>query len=207
MSFDIFGAIPYSDKDDGISVPMSRRKPSDFVETYIDIDQRENCVAVKFVDYGLNKTKTWSVYSEKEIKNIVIPDNVRGGVEKIRQDIIRYWERFDKDRNESLKSLDKIKTELGFEYLTIANLDTKVAFRLSSAFENTPLHIMVTNFNEEEFKFILSKREKTTEVLKEWFDKEEIEIYKTLLDDLSSNLDKYSYLFEDDEVYFYPENK
>ena len=205
MSFDIFGAIPYRDRDDGISVPMSRRKPSDFVDTYIN--QRENCVVVKFVDYGLDKTKTFFVYSEEEINNVIIPINVREGVEKIRKDIFCHWDIFNKDRDDSLKSLDKIKTELGIEYLTITNLDTKVAFRLSSAFENTPLHIMVTNFNEEEFKILLSKKENLLAVIKNYMITEEAEIYKKLLDDLSSNLDKYSYLFEDDEVYFYPENK
>ena len=205
MSFDIFGATPYSDREDSVSTPMSRRKPAEFIDTYID--RREDSVVVKFVDNGLCKTKTWFVYSEEEINNVIIPINVREGVEKVRQDITRYWDRFNKDRDESLKSLDKIKTELGIEYLTITNLDTKVAFRLSSAFENTPLHITVTNFNEEEFKILLSKKENLITEIKNYTSEEEVEIYKTLLTDLSANLDKYSYLFEDDEVYFYPENE
>ena len=205
MPFDIFGATPYSDREDKISTPMSRRKPAEFIDTYISI--REDCIVVKFVDQVLDTSKKFFVYSGEEIGDVEIPDNVREGVEKVRQDIAHRWNRFDKDRKVSLKSLNEIKTELGIEYLTITNLDTKVAFRLSSAFENTPLHIMVTNFNEEEFKFLLSKKENLIAEIKKYTSEEEVEIYKTLLADLSANLDKYSYLFEDDEVYFYPENK
>ena len=203
MPFDIFGATPYSDREDKISTP--RRKPAEFIDTYISI--REDCIVVKFVDQVLDTSKKFFVYSGEEIGDVEIPDNVREGVEKVRQDIAHRWNRFDEDRKVSLKSLNKIKTELGIEYLTITNLDTKVAFRLVSAFENTPLHIMVTNFNEEEFKFLLSKKENLIAEIKKYTSEEEVEIYKTLLADLSANLDKYSYLFEDDEVYFYPENK